>query len=235
MKRLLSAVLTLALLLIFVMPQARAGGQTKGCIALTFDDGPSGDLTKRLLDGLRARGIHATFFVCGYRVAQYPQTLCRIAQEGHEIGSHSDRHEFFTHMSADAVCADLRAAAEKIASATGRTPELLRPPGGLYDLDVIRRSVCADSPIILWSVDPEDWRGKSAAGIAAYVTKRAKSGDIILLHDMHASSVDAALRIVDTLEAQGFAFVTVSELALLSGTRLRGGETYYRFDFPKYE
>ena len=131
--------------------------------------------------------------------------------------------------------ADLRAAAEKIASATGRTPELLRPPGGLYDLDVIRRSVCADSPIILWSVDPEDWRGKSAAGIAAYVTKRAKSGDIILLHDMHASSVDAALRIVDTLEAQGFAFVTVSELALLSGTRLRGGETYYRFDFPKYE
>ena len=84
-------------------------------------------------------------------------------------------------------------------------------------------------------MDPEDWRGKSAAGIAAYVTKRAKSGDIILLHDMHASSVDAALRIVDTLEAQGFIFVTVSELALLSGTRLRGGETYYRFDFPKYE
>ncbi len=89
MKRLLSAVLTLALLLIFVTPQARAGGQSRGCIALTFDDGPSGDLTERLLDGLRARGIHATFFVCGYRVAQYPQTLCRIAQEGHEIGLHS--------------------------------------------------------------------------------------------------------------------------------------------------
>ena len=71
MKRLLSAVLTLALLLIFVTPQARAGGQSRGCIALTFDDGPSGDLTERLLDGLRARGIHATFFVCGYRVEQY--------------------------------------------------------------------------------------------------------------------------------------------------------------------
>ena len=58
-------------------------------VCLTFDDGPSGELTQRPLDGLRARGIHATFFVCGYRVAQYPQTLCRIAQEGHEIGLHS--------------------------------------------------------------------------------------------------------------------------------------------------
>ncbi len=86
MKRLLSAVLTLALLLIFVTPQARAGGQTKGCIALTFDDGPSGELTERLLDGLRARGIHATFFVCGYRVAQYPQTLCRIAERATRLG-----------------------------------------------------------------------------------------------------------------------------------------------------
>ena len=230
MRRFLAALV----LCTFLCPAAHAG-ETQKYIALTFDDGPSGRYTERLLDGLLEREIHATFFLCGYRVDKYPSLAARIAQEGHEIGSHSDRHEFFTHMNADAVCADLRAAAEKIASATGRTPELLRPPGGLYDLDVIRRSVCADSPIILWSVDPEDWRGKSAAGIAAYVTKRAKSGDIILLHDMHASSVDAALRIVDTLEAQGFIFVTVSELALLSGTRLRGGETYYRFDFPKYE
>ena len=68
-----------------------------------------------------------------------------------------------------------------------------------------------------------------------FVTKRAKSGDIILLHDMHASSVAAALRIIDTLEARGFRFVTVSELALLSGTTLEGGKAYYKFSFPKYE
>ncbi len=229
MRRFVAALCTLALL----CPAVRA--QTPQYIALTFDDGPSGRYTERLLDGLAAREVHATFFLCGYRVEQYPALAARIAREGHEIGSHSDRHEFFTHMSAEAVCADLSAAAEKITTATGVTPTLLRPPGGLYDLDVLARSVCADAPVILWSIDPEDWRDKQAAAVTSFVTKRAKNGDIILLHDMHASSVEAALGIIDALEARGFVFVTVSELALLAGTQLCGGKAYCRIDFPKYE
>lgn len=229
MRRFVAALCILALL----CPAVRA--QTPQYIALTFDDGPSGRYTERLLDGLAAREVHATFFLCGYRVEQYPALAARIAREGHEIGSHSDRHEFFTHMSAEAVCADLSAAAEKIAAATGVTPTLLRPPGGLYDLDVLARSVCADAPVILWSIDPEDWRDKQAAVVTSFVTKRAKNGDIILLHDMHASSVEAALAIIDALEARGFVFVTVSELALLAGTELHGGKAYCRIDFPKYE
>ena len=204
-------------------------------VALTFDDGPSGCCTERLLNGLAEREVQATFFLCGYRVREYPELAARIAREGHEIGSHSDRHEFFTKMQDADVCADLRTAAEKIAAATGVTPHLLRPPGGLYDLDVLARSVCADSPVILWSIDPEDWRDRPTQTVVQFVTKRAKSGDIILLHDMHASSVAAALRIIDTLEARGFRFVTVSELALLSGTTLEGGKAYCRFSFPKYE
>ena len=229
MRRFVAALCILALL----CPAVRA--QTPQYIALTFDDGPSGRYTERLLDGLAAREVHATFFLCGYRVEQYPALAARIAREGHEIGSHSDRHEFFTHMSAEAVCADLSAAAEKITTATGVTPTLLRPPGGLYDLDVLARSVCADAPVILWSIDPEDWRDKQAAAVPSFVTKRAKNGDIILLHDMHASSVEAALGIIDALEARGFVFVTVSELALLAGTQLCGGKAYCRIDFPKYE
>lgn len=229
MRRFAAVLCFLALL----CPAARA--QTPQYIALTFDDGPSGRYTEQLLDGLAAREVHATFFLCGYRVEQYPALAARIAGEGHEIGSHGDRHDFFTHMSAEAVCADLSAAAEKITAATGVTPALLRPPGGLYDLDVLARSVCADAPVILWSIDPEDWRDKRAADVTSFVTKRAKSGDIILLHDMHASSVEAALDIIDALEARGYVFVTVSELALLAGTELRGGKAYCRIDFPKYE
>lgn len=230
MKRFLAALTLCAIL----CPAAHAEVAPK-YIALTFDDGPSGRYTEQLLDGLAERDIHATFFLCGYRVAQFPALAARIARQGHEIGSHSDRHEFFTHMTADAVCADLRAAAEKIFAATGQQPHLLRPPGGLYDLEVLSHSVCADSPVILWSIDPEDWRNRPVAEVVNFVVRRAGSGDVILLHDMHASSVEAALRIIDILEPRGFFFVTVSELALLSGTQLTGGTAYYKFGFSKYE
>lgn len=230
MKRLLSVLALCALL----CPAAHAEAPQK-YIALTFDDGPSGRCTERLLDGLAAREVHATFFLCGYRVEQYPALAARIAQEGHEIGSHSDRHEFFTHMSAEAVCADLHKAEETISAATGQTPRLLRPPGGLYDPDVLAGSVCAEAPVVLWSIDPEDWRDRPVDTVVNFVTRRAGNGDIILLHDMHVSSVEAALRIIDTLEARGFTFVTVSELALLSGTTLEGGKAYCKFSFPKYE
>lgn len=230
MKRFLAALALCALL----CPAVHAEAPQK-YIALTFDDGPSGRCTERLLDGLAAREVHATFFLCGYRVEQYPALAARIAQEGHEIGSHSDRHEFFTHMSAEAVCADLHKAEETISAATGQTPRLLRPPGGLYDPDVLASSVCAEAPVVLWSIDPEDWRDRPVDTVVNFVTRRAGNGDIILLHDMHVSSVEAALRIIDTLEARGFTFVMVSELALLSGTTLEGGKAYCKFSFPKYE
>lgn len=230
MRRFLAALALCALL----CPAAHAEAPQK-YIALTFDDGPSGRCTECLLDGLAAREVHATFFLCGYRVEQYPALAARIAQEGHEIGSHSDRHEFFTHMSAEAVCADLHKAEETISAATGQTPRLLRPPGGLYDPDVLASSVCAEAPVVLWSIDPEDWRDRPVDTVVNFVTRRAGNGDIILLHDMHVSSVEAALRIIDTLEARGFTFVMVSELALLSGTTLEGGKAYCKFYFPKYE
>ncbi len=230
MKRFL-AIITLCAIL---CPTVHAEAPQK-YIALTFDDGPSGRCTERLLDGLAARDVHATFFLCGYRVEQYPALAARIAQEGHEIGSHSDRHEFFTHMSAEAVCDDLQKAEEKISAATGQKPYLLRPPGGLYDPNVLARSACAEAPVLLWSIDPEDWRNRPAAAVVDFVVRHAENGDIILLHDMHDSSVEAALHIIDLLEPRGFVFLTVSELALLSGTPLEGGKAYCRFNFPKWE
>lgn len=200
-------------------------------IALTFDDGPSGRYTERLLDGLAEREIHATFFLCGYRVEQYPQLTARIAAEGHEVGNHGDSHAMFTGLSPKAVCEELAAAKEKIMAAGGGTPTVLRPPGGLYDAEVLKQTVCADLPIILWSIDSGDWHRSDSDGIARSIICQAKSGDIILMHDMSDSSVNAALKTVDALEKEGFVFVTVSELAYLSRQTLRGGEVYSRFVF----
>lgn len=203
------------------------------CVALTFDDGPSGRFTARLLDGLAERGVRATFFLCGYRIDQYPALTARIAAEGHEIGTHGDRHRFFSQLSGDEVCADLAAASEKIRAAAGCEPTLLRPPGGIYDADILRRTVCAELPVVLWSVDPEDWRCTDSDAVTRRIVSAAAAGDIILMHDMSDSSVDAALRVIDTLRADGFTFLTVSELAERTGTALRGGEAYYRFSCPK--
>ena len=215
---------------LLVLPVCAAGEEKY--LALTFDDGPSGRFTARLLDALAEREVHATFFLCGYRIEQFPELTARIALEGHEIGTHGYAHKFFSGLSPKDVCCDLERAQRCIEDAGGE-PTLLRPPGGIFDAKVLRQSVCADLPVILWSVDPEDWRRSDSGAVAADIIREAKNGDIILMHDMSDSSVDAALRVIDALTAQGFRFFTVSELAALSGTPLQGGQAYYRFSFAK--
>ncbi len=214
------------------MPAVQASDQPK-YIALTFDDGPSGHFTADLLDGLAQRGVKATFFLCGYRVEQFPRLTARIAQEGHEIGVHGDKHKLFSNMTTAEVCADLAAAMQRLQEATGERPTLLRPPGGCYDLDVLRQTGCSDLPVILWSLDVQDWNQSSSADIAGGVERQAKSGDIVLLHDTKESSVKAAFKIIDDLEARGFEFVTVSELAYLSCTELKPMTSYRSFSFAK--
>ncbi len=217
-----------------LLPSVRASDAPK-YIALTIDDGPSGHFTTELLDGLAERDAKATFFICGYRVEQFPRITKRIADDGHEIGVHGDTHRFFSQMSPREVCADLQQAMQKIENASGQRPTLLRPPGGIFDLEVLRQTVCFDLPVILWSIDVEDWNRSNSTEIASDIVKQAKNGDIILLHDTKESSVKAALKIVDTLQARGFEFVTVSELAEVFGTQMAGCHAYYQFRLPKKE
>lgn len=221
----------IVLMLLGLLKLPCSGLEQPKYIALTFDDGPSGKYTARLLDGLASREVHATFFLCGYRVEQYPELTARIASEGHEIGTHGDAHAFFNALSPEGVCEDLARAAEKIKAAGGGEPKLLRPPGGLYDAEVLRRTVCAELPIILWSIDSGDWHRSDSDGVAQSIIRQAKSGDIVLMHDMSDSSVSAALKTVDALEAEGFVFVTVSELAFLARQEMQGGEVYHHFSF----
>lgn len=227
MRFLRKLLLIIGLLPIMGLLGARA--QEGKFIAITFDDGPSGRFTVALLDGLQERQVRATFFLCGYRVDQYPGLTKRIANEGHEIGNHSDVHRFFSEMTSTELCEDLIRSTEKIQKATGKRPTLLRPPGGIYDRKALKETTCADLPIILWSVDPDDWCCYDSNVVTDRVVDQVEPGDIILLHDMYDSSVSAALNIIDKLQAEGYTFVTVSELAAIYGTELIGGEVYSEF------
>ncbi len=205
--------------------------QPTGYIALTFDDGPSGALTEQLLDGLRQRNARATFFLCGYRMDQYPSALNRYLEEGHELGVHSTVHTDLTKLTPREVRQDMAQTAGKIRELTGISPVVMRPPGGAYDETVCREAGAEGMSVILWSVDPRDWASHDAGAVLHTTVREAGDGDIILMHDLSKSSVEAALRLVDMLEEKGYCFVTVSELATLRGRELEPGNVYT--DFPE--
>ena len=225
MKRKIPALL-LALLL---MLPAAAEAAPKRYVALTFDDGPSGPLTDSLLDGLAQTGVKATFFVCGYRISQFPDSLCRIAAEGHEIGLHSCCHDYMQKMSKQQVMADLAACQQTVSEVCGVTSHLFRPPGGLYSRDLLDAAEELGLSVILWSVDPRDWDAACRRNVRKHIRENAAPGSIILMHDLSEASVQSALGAVADLQAQGYEFVTVSELARLSGCPLEPGQVFERF------
>ena len=194
-------------------------------LALTFDDGPSGRFTRRLLDGLKDRDVKATFLLCGYRVVDYPKEAARIAAEGHEIGLHGYSHSPMNTMTESQVATEIR----KTAALLPGGVVFLRPPGGKINDATLAAAKQAGLAILSWSLDPKDWACDDASTITARVVAKAKDGDVILLHDMSDSSVTAALRVIDQLEARGFRFVTVSKLAEIKGVTLEPGKVYTHF------
>lgn len=201
----------------------------KGYVALTFDDGPSGALTERLLDGLKARNARATFFLCGYRMEQYPELLDRYVAEGHELGVHSTVHEDLTKLTGAQVRQDMMETVQRIFVETGTQPKLMRPPGGAWNKTVAQEAEAEGMSIILWSVDPKDWASGDSGQVLHAMAVKTGGGDVILMHDMSKSSVQAALALVDQMQRQGYVFVTVSELAELTGTELIPGKVYEEF------
>lgn len=196
-------------------------------VALTFDDGPSGRFTRALLDGLAERNVKATFFLCGYRIRQYPELAQRILDEGHEVGCHGFSHDSMAAMSRRDIAEEIRSTLALLPE--GSRVKLLRPPGGCCSESVTQVAKALKMPIVQWSVDPKDWAVHDAAVVKARVVQQARDGDIILLHDMSSSSVSAALAIIDTLTAQGFQFATVTELATKKQAMLAPGKVYTGF------
>lgn len=195
-------------------------------IALTFDDGPDRTTTTQLLDGLAQRGVRATFFVVGEMVPGKEDLIARMAAEGHQIGIHSYDHVRLTGLSTADFQAQVDRTGELLGELTGQERFCIRPPYGMVDAGVEKK---APSALILWSVDPEDWKYKDAARVASHVVSHAADGDIILLHDIYPTSVEAALDIVDVLHQRGFLFVTVEELAQARHVALEPGRVYREF------
>ncbi len=221
MRRLAAILLSLCFL---ALP---AQGAAVQYVALTFDDGPSGKYTRQLLDGLYDRGVHGTFFLCGYRIKDYPDIAQRIYAEGHEIGCHGYSHKRMEGMSRRTIAQEIQDCHALLPE--GCQPVLLRPPGGCCSDGVRQVAQARNLAILSWSVDPRDWASDDIAAIEKAVLDNVRDGDIVLLHDMTTSSVQAALDIVDVLLDEGFAIVTVSELARLRGVSLKPGEVYTCF------
>src|SRR3954463_11761230 len=182
-------------------------------IAMTFDDGPSQKLTPKLLDLLAARHIKATFFVLGECVSEHPEILARAVKEGHEIASHSWSHPQLNRMSDEAVRSQLKRTDDIIKSVTGKRPTLFRPPYGA--LTPRQRKWIHDEfgyEIIMWDVDPYDWKEPGPVTVANRILKETRSGSIVLSHDIHRGTVEAMPSTLEQLAAKHFKFVTVSEL-----------------------
>lgn len=196
---------------IFSLPVISKTAGTPKYIALTFDDGPSRKYTPILLDGLKERGVHATFFLMGKNIEGEEDIVKRMSEEGHLIGNHSYEHIQLTKAGAKAVCEAVEHTQEQIEAITGKRPEYIRPPYGDWNEEL--EEEIGMTPV-LWSLDSLDWKLKDTGKIIHQVLKDVKDGDIILLHDIFPSSVEAALELIDILQREGYVFVTADELLI---------------------
>ena len=180
-------------------------------IAITFDDGPSPVWTPQLLDGLKERNVKATFFLIGENAKNNPELVKREAEEGHLIGNHTYHHVEITRVPDETAQEEILMTNEVITGITGEEVSYMRPPFGVWQKNLERK---LDVMPVLWTIDPLDWTTDNEDEIINKVVTQAGENDIILLHDCYESSVNAALRIVDILQKEGFGFVTVDELIM---------------------
>jgi peptidoglycan-N-acetylglucosamine deacetylase len=182
------------------------------CLALTFDDGPSADLTPQVLDILQRRGAKATFFVLGSRVAGNEALLRRMHREGHEIGNHSWGHPYFTRLSFEQIDAEVNNTQAVIMRAGVPAPRLFRPPYG-----DVNDAVIAHIPLTVmrWNIDPEDWHPKKRQHIFEHMAAYAKPGGVVVLHDTEATTVEKLDMLIQQLQTQGYTLVPVGALLSL--------------------
>jgi peptidoglycan/xylan/chitin deacetylase (PgdA/CDA1 family) len=182
-------------------------------IAMTFDDGPSAVLTPRLLDILKQRNIKVTFFVLGQLVQEHPEIVQRAVAEGHEIANHSWDHKALNKLGEGGLQHELADTSAVISKSTGKPVTLMRPPYGATN-PRLNRAIEKEygMKVILWSVDPFDWKRPGPNVVEQRIVAGTKPGAIILSHDIHPGTIEAMPATLDALLAKGYKFVTVSEL-----------------------
>ena len=178
-------------------------------VALTFDDGPNARYTPLLLEGLRKRNIHATFFLLGENIPENEELLLQMQKDGHLIGCHTWSHVQLDKISPSSANREILKTNSLIYHITGTYPTCLRPPYGAWKKDL-------ELPVtmlpVFWDVDTLDWQSQNPENILDIVRKNVQDGSIILMHDSYDSSVRAALAITDELTEKGYDFVTADQL-----------------------
>ena len=195
------------------------------CIALTFDDGP-GLYTQTLLEHLDRYHAKATFFVVGRNVAPYSAALQQAVQRKHQVGNHTWNHPLLPKRDEAVIRQEIESTNSAVAAATGVTPTMVRPPYGGINDKVRAQLQQLTMPAIMWSIDTRDWADHNAAIVCSRAVANAAPGAIILMHDIHKTSVDAVPCILDALQKQGYRFVTVKNLF---GHPLSAGESYSQY------
>ena len=180
-------------------------------VALTFDDGPHRIYTKNLLDGLRERGVKATFFVVGENIPGNEDLIRQMEADGHLIGNHTYDHADISKLSDEENCRELQKTSDLVKEITGHGTAYVRPPFGNWK-DTMDCRVTMIS--VKWTIDTLDWKSKNVTEIIGKVMQQISDHDIILMHDYYETSVEAALQIVDRLQQEGYEFVTVEDLIL---------------------
>ena len=193
------------------IPKPDVDCRVASCVALTFDDGP-GDQTDRLLAALREKGVRATFFTIGKNVKARPDLVKKEAAEGHSVGNHSWDHPQLTKLTPEELRKQLKNTSNSIVEAGAPAPVLMRPPYGSSNADVLKAIGENGMAETRWDVDTEDWKNKNAAVTTQRALAGARPGSVILMHDIHASSVDAVPGLIDQLKAKGYTLVTVPQL-----------------------
>lgn len=195
----------------------------KKMVALTFDDGP-GRYTGEIVQCLKKYNSRATFFVLGCNVDSYKSALKAADKAGCQIGNHSYSHKDLTRLSRKAVQAQIKDTDKKVKNVIGKTPSLVRTPGGATNAEVQN---AVGKPVILWSIDTLDWKTRDRDKTVKAVLNNVKDGDIVLMHDIHEPSKEAALILIKELNRRGYQLVTVSELAQYRGYNLKKGSIYH--------
>lgn len=197
----------------------------KKAVALTYDDGPA-DGTKSIVKVLQDNGAVATFFVVGNRAGTYSDSIKAASRAGNQIGCHTYSHPWLSNLSSSEIKSQMNKCSNAIKRRTGTAPAICRTPGG-ENSSTIRSSV--GMPIILWSIDTRDWATRDANATYNSVISNVSDGDIVLMHDLHDSTAVASKRIIPKLKKMGYQMVTVEELALLKGVKLKAGKVYCSF------
>lgn len=193
-------------------------------VALTFDDGPHSKNTDAILNILSKYNAHATFFMLGSNVEKYPDVVKRVFDAENEIGIHTWSHKELTKLSSDEIKKEVDNTASEIEKITGKKPTLVRPPYGSIN-EKVRNAI--DNPLILWNIDSLDWKSRNKEKIVPLVLNDVQDGDIVLLHDIHSTTVPAVEEILKYLVENDYQIITVSQMLNAKGYDLSKTRIFY--------